>query len=52
MYSPDNCTVGPLRVVYTTHKGTVKSKISPVYKELQINDHSDIKESEWISDLS
>ena len=52
MYSPDNCTVGPLRVMYTTHKGTVKSKISPVYKELQINDHSDIKESEWISDLS
>ena len=52
MYSPDTCTQSNLRVVYTTHKGSVKAKISPVYKEMQINDHSDIKESEWISDLS
>jgi len=50
MYSPDSYG-GPLRIVYTTHKGAVKSKMSPVHKELQINDHADLKESDFLGEF-
>ena len=50
-YSPDNCTQGAVRFVYSTHKETVKNKCSPVHKGLQVNDHADIKESDWIAEF-
>lgn len=51
MYSPDNCTKGTLRFVYAQNKDPIKQKMSPVHKELQINDPADLNEAEWISDF-
>lgn len=51
MYSPDNCTQGQLRFIYAQNKDQVKAKVSPVHKELQINDPADLNEAEWISDF-
>ena len=52
MYSPDTCTQGSLRFVYSTHKDAMKQKCSPVHKEMQVNDHADIKEADWIAEFS
>lgn len=51
MYSPDNCTQGQLRFIYAQNKDAVKAKVSPVHKELQVNDPADLNEAEWISDF-
>ena len=41
-YSPDNSKVPKDRFAYSQFKATVRAKIDPVHKELQINDHADI----------
>ncbi len=51
MYSPDLCTKGTLRFVYAQNKDAIKAKMSPVHKELQINDAADLNEAEWINDF-
>ena len=51
MYSPDSCPPGQIRFVYAQNKETVKNKMSPVHKELQINDIADLNEAEWIEDF-
>lgn len=51
MYSPDACTQGPLRFQYANGKDAIKAKLNPVHRELQINDHADLNEAEWISDF-
>lgn len=51
MYSPDLCTKGTLRFVYAQNKDAIKAKMSPVHKELQINDIADLNEAEWINDF-
>jgi len=51
MYSPDLCTKGTLRFVYAQNKDAIKAKMSPVHKELQINDAADLNEKEWIEDF-
>ena len=48
MYSPDSCTQGQLRFIYSTNKDAIKNKVQPVHKELQINDHADLKEVDFI----
>ena len=52
MYSPDSCAQGNLRFLYSTNKDAMKQKCSPVHKELQINEHADLKESDWISEFN
>ena len=51
MYSPDNCTQGQLRFIYAQNKDPIKAKVSPVHKEMQINDPADLNEAEWIADF-
>jgi cofilin len=51
MYSPDSCPPGQIRFVYAQNKEEVKAKMSPVHKELQINDIADLNEAEWIEDF-
>lgn len=51
MYSPDTCTKGTLRFVYAQNKDAIKAKMSPVHKELQVNDPADLNENEWIEDF-
>lgn len=51
MYSPDTCTKGTLRFVYAQNKDAIKAKMSPVHKELQVNDAADLNEKEWIEDF-
>lgn len=51
MYAPDSAKDKKARFVYANAKEHVRKKIDPVNKEFQINDHSDIKEQEFIEDF-
>ena len=48
MYCPDKCTDGKAKFVYANKKADVRVKIDQINKEVQVNDHGDLKESEWI----
>lgn len=50
MYCPDMCLEQKVKFSYANAKNAVKEKMSPVNRELQVNDHADIKESEWIEE--
>jgi cofilin len=50
-YSPDNCSNSKDRFVYASGKEACRTKINPVNKEFQINDHEDLNEASWISDM-
>ena len=52
MYSPDTTKEKNARFVYAQQKEAVKQKMSPVNKELQINDWADIKESDFIAEFN
>ena len=47
-YSPDDCSNSKLKFAYTNNVMNVKEKCSPCAKEFQINDHSDLKESDFV----
>jgi len=51
LYSPDDATNSSDRFMYAQNKEAVKQKISPVHKEMQINDYHDINEQEWIGEF-
>lgn len=42
MYAPDSCSNGKDKFAYAHKKDIVKAKMSPVHKELQVNDHGDL----------
>eukprot|EP00352_Strombidinopsis_acuminata_P006837 CAMPEP_0176368264 /NCGR_PEP_ID=MMETSP0126-20121128/22476_1 /TAXON_ID=141414 ORGANISM="Strombidinopsis acuminatum, Strain SPMC142" /NCGR_SAMPLE_ID=MMETSP0126 /ASSEMBLY_ACC=CAM_ASM_000229 /LENGTH=110 /DNA_ID=CAMNT_0017726451 /DNA_START=105 /DNA_END=437 /DNA_ORIENTATION=+ len=53
MYSPDSCVGAKgrtLKFAYANNKETLKNKCNPTHRELQVNDHEDIKEASWVAD--
>lgn len=46
--SPDNCKVPKDRFKYAQYKDAVQTKMPDCSKGLQINDHGDINEQDWI----
>lgn len=51
MYCPDNCTNGKIKFAYSNNKAVVRSKIDPINKEFQVNDHDDLKENDFIEEF-
>lgn len=50
-YVPDTCKKMALKFNYANCKDTIKSKCSPVSKEIQVNDRADLTYSEFRSNF-
>ena len=51
-YSPDTCHNTGDRFKYAQAKEVVKTKVTPVHRELQVNDYADLNEAEWIEEFN